>query len=87
MQGVKKKSKAGQERAEDRAEQARSLPRGARPLGMQNRHKSAEPAGAFSKLLVLVRNSCIHPAWLLWSLDSIIASFKSLSPTEMSRNT
>ena len=45
MSGVKKKSKAGQQRAEDRADRPHTFPMGARPLGMHNRHRSADPAG------------------------------------------
>lgn len=55
MQGVKKKAKAGQQRAEDRAEQARSLPRGARPLGMQTHRRTTDQAGALpSPFFVLI---------------------------------
>ena len=46
VQGMKKKSKAGQQRAEDRAEQARTLPHGTRPQGMQNRQKAPDTAGS-----------------------------------------
>ena len=41
MQGIKKKNKAGQQRAEDRVEQSRTHPRGTRPLGMQKSPLSA----------------------------------------------
>ncbi len=48
---MKKKSKAGQQRAEDKAEQARSFPRAARPLGMQNQRKTADQAGLSHTLI------------------------------------
>lgn len=48
MQGIKKKTKAGQQRAEDRVEQGRSRPPGARPLGMQ---KSPLSAGTYTQLV------------------------------------
>lgn len=41
MQGIKKKTKAGQQRAEDKVEQGRTRPRGTRPLGMQKSPLSA----------------------------------------------
>ncbi|KAL3130535.1 hypothetical protein ABBQ38_008347 [Trebouxia sp. C0009 RCD-2024] len=44
LQGINKKTKAGQQRAEDKVEQTRTRPHGARPLSMQTTSLSAEPA-------------------------------------------
>ena len=46
VQGIKKKAKAGQQRAEDRAEQARTA---RPPLGMQNRQRASATAGMLGK--------------------------------------
>ena len=45
LAGIKKKSKTGQQRAEDRAEQLQALPKGARPLGIQHRRQTQDPPG------------------------------------------
>ena len=83
MQGVKKKSKAGQQRAEDRAEQSRSFPRAARPLGMQKQRKSADEAGLCHTCFQYSSNGtnqhgptllqqCMHQIWPVRMCSAII---------------
>jgi len=83
MQGVKKKSKAGQQRAEDRAEQSRTFPRAARPLGMQNQRKTADQAGLCHTCFWYSSNDtnqygatllqqCMHQMWPVYMCSAVI---------------
>ena len=83
MQGVKKKSKEGQQRAEDRAEQSRSFPRAARPLGMQKQRKSADEAGLCHTCFQYSSNGtnqhgptllqqCMHQIWPVCMCSAVI---------------